>query len=178
MLSFKERLKELREDHNLNQRQFAEKLGMARSTISAYEKGSIEPSIKTLFRIADVFKLPLDYFYSTLEMPIAEYRGSIRAAVISKIPADTDIAAELERPDPDTPIEILYFRDLPSTLKADYEKYFIFEENDIHHIIKMQSDFSETDTILACINGCDAQLYSYDEICSAKNVKVIGIVLK
>lgn len=58
---FGERLKELREDFNLTQDQLAEKIGINRSTISAYENNAISPTLEILVKLADTFNVSIDY---------------------------------------------------------------------------------------------------------------------
>ena len=47
-MAFSDRLKESRTNSNLTQEQLAEKLGIAKSTLSGYESGNREPSIATV----------------------------------------------------------------------------------------------------------------------------------
>lgn len=51
----KQRIKKLRNDLNMTQQEFAERLGLKRQTIAAYEIGKIEPSDSTLLLICDRF---------------------------------------------------------------------------------------------------------------------------
>lgn len=60
-MEFKERLRELRKSRGLSQVALAEKLGMAKSTIGAYETGDITPSLPALNAIADYFNVDLNY---------------------------------------------------------------------------------------------------------------------
>ncbi len=53
----KERIKELRKKMNLTQQKFADRLGLKRQTIAAYEIGNIEPSDSTLLLICREFNV-------------------------------------------------------------------------------------------------------------------------
>lgn len=53
----KERIKKLRKELNLTQQGFADKLGLKRQTIAAYEIGKIEPSDSTLLLICEKFSV-------------------------------------------------------------------------------------------------------------------------
>ncbi|HHH54632.1 MAG TPA: helix-turn-helix domain-containing protein, partial [Bacteroidetes bacterium] len=53
-------LKYLRKKHHISQRDLAEAVELARSTIGDYERGRSEPDIKTLIRLTDYFKISLD----------------------------------------------------------------------------------------------------------------------
>lgn len=61
MASFKEMLKYLRNRDNLSQSELAEKLGVAKSTISMYEVGKREPDFETLEAIADLFNVDMNF---------------------------------------------------------------------------------------------------------------------
>ena len=60
-MEFKDRLKELRKKRGLSQVTLAERLGLSKSTIGAYETGDITPSVEALNAIADFFNVDLDY---------------------------------------------------------------------------------------------------------------------
>jgi len=56
------KLKNLRKSRKLTQAEFAEKIGVSRSTLSCYEIDQRTPSVKTLQHIAEMFGVGLDYF--------------------------------------------------------------------------------------------------------------------
>ena len=56
-----EKIKELREDHDLTQSQLAEVLGTTQRTISYYEKNQREIPINVLVKYAKYFNVSLDY---------------------------------------------------------------------------------------------------------------------
>lgn len=56
------RLKALRDEANMSQKELGEKLGLGRVTISNYESGTKEPDvIRMLTRASEVFDVPVDY---------------------------------------------------------------------------------------------------------------------
>jgi len=55
------RLRELMEEKNLNQVKLAEKVGIKQNTISAWLNGKKEPSISSLWLLADYFNVEIDY---------------------------------------------------------------------------------------------------------------------
>lgn len=55
------RLKELRKEKKLTQKQVAEYLGVATSTYAMYEQGNREPDFSTLNKIGDFFGASVDY---------------------------------------------------------------------------------------------------------------------
>ncbi len=56
-----ERIKDLMQEHNLNQIQLAEKSGVKQNTISAWLSKKKEPSIRSLWLLADFFDVEIDY---------------------------------------------------------------------------------------------------------------------
>ncbi|NGQ95054.1 helix-turn-helix transcriptional regulator [Brevibacillus sp. SYP-B805] len=61
MASFHERLKALRQKHNLKQKDVAKKLGITVSAYGYYEQGRREPSVETLNQLAALFDVSVDY---------------------------------------------------------------------------------------------------------------------
>lgn len=61
MVDFSITLKTLRTQNNYTQVQLAQKLGLTKSVISAYETGLRLPSYDVLINIAKIFKVSTDY---------------------------------------------------------------------------------------------------------------------
>lgn len=61
MVDFGITLKTLRTQNNYTQVQLAQKLGLTKSVISAYETGLRLPSYDVLINIAKIFKVSTDY---------------------------------------------------------------------------------------------------------------------
>ena len=60
MVLMGKRIKELRNKAKLTQPELAEKLGVTRSTVAAYENDSRQPSYEVLVKMAAVFKVSTD----------------------------------------------------------------------------------------------------------------------
>ena len=60
-MAFPKRLKMLIKERKLTQKQIADALGIPASTFSGYVQGYSEPSLDTLIRLADYFKVSADY---------------------------------------------------------------------------------------------------------------------
>lgn len=58
---FGKRLAELRKRNGISQDILAEELGVRRNTISMYEQGKREPSLKVLSKVSDYFGVTVDY---------------------------------------------------------------------------------------------------------------------
>jgi putative transcriptional regulator len=58
-------IRKLRFEHNeMTQQQLADQVGVTRQTIVAIEKGNYSPSLELAFRIARVFKRPLEEVFT------------------------------------------------------------------------------------------------------------------
>ena len=55
------RIKDLREDYDLKQKQLAAYLSVDQSTYSDYENGKINVPVDMLIKIADYYKVSIDY---------------------------------------------------------------------------------------------------------------------
>lgn len=58
---FANRIKYLRQSRELNQVQLADKLGVAKQSVSNWENDNIMPSVEMLEKIADFFEVSTDY---------------------------------------------------------------------------------------------------------------------
>mgnify|MGYP003939497845 CR=1 FL=1 len=54
-----QKIKRIRDNHNLSQDRFGKKIGLSGKTISAYETGRTNPPIKILQKIVAVYKTQL-----------------------------------------------------------------------------------------------------------------------
>lgn len=61
------RLKSLRKSYKLSQQELANRLNLNRVTYSQYETGRREPDLETLQKIADFYKVSLDYLTGLTE---------------------------------------------------------------------------------------------------------------
>jgi transcriptional regulator with XRE-family HTH domain len=58
---FQDRLKKLRKERNLSQDEVGKPLNISGRTVGNYESGEREPSLDTLIKIADFYKVNMDY---------------------------------------------------------------------------------------------------------------------
>ena len=68
----KERLKELRKERGLNQRELALYLKLSPSTIAMYETGQRIPDADTLEKLADYFNVSVDFILGRTDTPRPE----------------------------------------------------------------------------------------------------------
>ena len=61
MIGVGDRLKELRIEHGLTQKELADKIGQAQSAITYWEKNEQEPVISSFKKLCDFFDVSADY---------------------------------------------------------------------------------------------------------------------
>ena len=64
------RIRELRKARRITQLKMARDLDMSQNTISRYESGEREPGIAELIRIADYFRVSIDYLVGRTDDPV------------------------------------------------------------------------------------------------------------
>ena len=69
MPTFPERLKELRKERRLYQRELAELLGISVRGYQCYETGEHEPGVKKLIALADYYQVSIDYLVGRTDVP-------------------------------------------------------------------------------------------------------------
>ncbi len=60
-IKFSNNLKTLRVEGNISQKQLAQKIEVSQQCVSMWEKGTIEPTLSSLIKIADFFDVSLDF---------------------------------------------------------------------------------------------------------------------
>ena len=70
-MEFKHRLKELRKEYNMKQKELGAAIGMGATAIANYESGKNKPAICVLHAMADIFHVSMDYLigYSDIRYP-------------------------------------------------------------------------------------------------------------
>ena len=75
MVNFGERLRLLRKSRKWTQKDLADRLGITKSVISAYETSLRYPSYDILIRIASIFKVSTDYLLGVEKKPSVNTSG-------------------------------------------------------------------------------------------------------
>ena len=73
-------LKEIRIKHNMTQHDVAAHLGYTNSVYCRYERGTRQPSVECLIKMADLFGVTLDYLGGEF-LEIAEKTGASTATI-------------------------------------------------------------------------------------------------
>jgi methanogenic corrinoid protein MtbC1 len=76
MADFATRLRELRNNRGLRQKDLAQALGLAQTTIANYEQKSRFPDEQILDRIADYFEVTLDFLLGRAEVSLAPWQAA------------------------------------------------------------------------------------------------------
>lgn len=88
---FRIRLKELRENLGLSQYAFADRFGVAQSTVGNWESGIREPNFDTIQRLADFFGVSVDYLLGRSEKnPLNEQLKDVDFALYGEVKDLTD----------------------------------------------------------------------------------------
>jgi len=146
-----ERLKQLRKEYKLSQKQVAEILGISESGYGYYEQGRNEPSIEMLNKLADRYNVTIDYLLGRTDDPtlqssgVQEQRGEYKA--------DFDPISEINRLLKEYGIEQMGFFDIekwkdmtPEDIRS-LEDYFNYLHNKSKNKDVKQEDHEEVDDI-------------------------------
>ena len=66
-MKLKNRLRVLRAEKEISQKDLADELDLSRQTINSIERGKFNPSIMTALKIAEFFKVPVDEVFKLEE---------------------------------------------------------------------------------------------------------------
>lgn len=69
-MKLSERLKELRKSNNWTIEEFAEMIGVAKSTYHGYEKEHRQPSLDIINKIAEIYEVSTDYLFGRTDNPL------------------------------------------------------------------------------------------------------------
>lgn len=69
MSAIGERIKELRLEKKVTQKEIAEGIGVSSVSVQRFEYGSVRPSLDTLIALADFFDVSLDYLVGRSDNP-------------------------------------------------------------------------------------------------------------
>jgi transcriptional regulator with XRE-family HTH domain len=64
-----QRIRDLREDHDLTQDELVKLLGMHKTTYTNYEQGKREPPFSLMIRLAEFYNVSLDYLAGLTDTP-------------------------------------------------------------------------------------------------------------
>ncbi len=88
MVNLGSRLKTLRLQHNMTQKEVADRIGISPAMIGAYENSSRCPSYETLIKLARFFQVTTDYLLGVEQKNVIDLSGlsgAERAAIVQLI---------------------------------------------------------------------------------------------
>ncbi len=109
--SISEKIKELRTDLKMNQKNFSAAIGIRQSTLSSYENGVVTPSNDVLLTIAQKFHVSLDWLFGLSE-------NKVQISTLSDI---LWVLLQMNESN-----ELRYELDINNKLPGDIEKCVIF----------------------------------------------------
>lgn len=159
-MDFKTRLKQLRTEKRINQRELAKFLKVAPSTISMYESGHREPNFEILEVLADFFNVDMNYLLGktdkTTKLIIENESNGFKIPVLGNVAAGIPISAVED---------ILDYEEVPMSWQSQGEFFALrikgdsmqpkIDDGDVV-IVRQQSDANSGDTVIALVNGDDA----------------------
>ena len=87
-MEFKDRLKEIRLNKKLTQKEIAEKLGTSQPSYQNWEKGTRKPSRITLQKIATFFNVSTDYLLGKTDIPDPDSDIDLDSAIDNSVAYD------------------------------------------------------------------------------------------
>lgn len=148
---FKDVLKYLRERSELSQAELANKLGLAKSTVSMYEVGKRQPDFETLELIADFFNVDMNFLLCRRSNS-APVRIPVLGRVAAGIPIDAvEYIVDWEEIPADMALTGEYFC---LQIKGDSMEPKISDGDVV--IVRKQEDADTGDLVIALVNGSDA----------------------
>lgn len=161
-MNFRTRLKQLRNEKKINQRELANFLKVAPSTISMYESGQREPNFEVLESLADFFNVDLNYLLGKSDKTTKLMIEDSQPTQGLKIPVLGTVAAGI----PISAVEdILDYEEVPQSWENQGEFFALkikgdsmeprMESDDVV-IVKQQPDANSGDTVIVLVNGDDA----------------------
>ena len=67
---FSERLKRLRKEKKLTQKELAEQIGISQKSYSHWETGKNEPSLENLIKLVDLLEVSIDWLFGREQMKV------------------------------------------------------------------------------------------------------------
>lgn len=197
-MAFNDRIKEARLASGLTQEQVADKIGIAKSTLTGYEKGNREPSIPTVKKLMDILNVDANFLYqdemTELRQVDETYYSKIEQEVIKKYRCLdnrgrelVDIVLDKEyRYSTESPREFIMLEEAP--LRPRYPRLasagtgqYVFDDIP-PEMVRIDDDYEDSDFVIG-VNGdsMEPTYHDYDDLIVKKQPKVnigeIGIFM-
>lgn len=155
------RIRQLREDSHMAQKELAARLHIANSTMSQYESGERVPSDEMKLKIADLFGVSVDYL---LGRPRVVSNNAIRVPVLGSIPAGIPLEA-IE--------DIIDWEEVPHEMAAGGKTYFALQvKGDSMYPNYLPGDVVIVRRTECCDSGADCVVYVNGYDATLKQIKL------
>ena len=156
---FSKRIKELRTQAGLSQKELAKKLFIAQQSVGKWETGKNKPTPETVVKLAELFGVTTDYI-----MGHDGNSEAIRIPVLGTIPAGIPLEAVED---------ILDWEELPPSWGSGGREYFALRVRGD----SMYPEYLDGDTVIVrkqpvCDNGDDCVVYVNGDDATLKRVKL------
>ena len=169
MANFADRLKQLRKEKNLIQKELGALLDIKRSTIAAWESNNTMPEISAVQKLADFFGVSLDYLLARTEN---RNKSNIDNAYIPKNTVELPILGVVRAGEPIYAEQnILGYFSIDASLIPPGDCFYlrvIGDSMDLSHIvegqlilIKRQEEVENGEIALVLVNGEDATVKKF-----------------
>ena len=153
------RIKELRLQFGITQKELAKKLNIAQNTLSTWETGKFEPDISALNKLGEIFNVSTDYLLG---------RDVVSAPADDKNGVWIPVLGQVQAGLPTTAVEHIFDYEQISRDMSGTGEFFAlrvkgdsmepkFTEGDVV-IVRKQSTASDGDIVIALVNGDDATI--------------------
>ena len=169
-MNFRTRLKQLRNEKKINQRELANFLKVAPSTISMYESGQREPNFEVLESLADFFNVDLNYLLGKSDKTTKLMLENEQKPQGLQIPVLGTVAAGI----PISAVEdILDYEEVPQSWENQGEFFGLRIKGDSMQpeindgdtvIVRQQSTANNGDVVIALVNGDDATCKKFEKL--------------
>ena len=151
------RIKELRNSHNIKQVELCKRLGVTQGALSGWENEKYEPDISSLKKMSEIFGVSIDYLLGREASPLPAQKNKIIIPVLGYVAAGVPCDA-IE--------EIIDYEELdPKDFNPSYEYFGLkikgdsmspkIQDGDVV-IVRKQPDIEHGEVAIICINGDNA----------------------
>lgn len=145
-----------RKKAGLNQKEFAQKMGLANSSISQYESGDRVPSDEVKMKFCNFFKISMDDLMGFNSDPIASPQKGIKIPILGKVVAGipVDVIENIEGYEEITPAMAAKGEYFALRVKEDSMAPYMMDGDIV--IVRKQESINSGEIAIVLINGNEA----------------------
>lgn len=129
------RIKQIRKNQGMSQKDLANCIGVTPSHISQIESNLIYPSLPALYKIAENLSVEVGSFFQDKTLPVKTvfFRGNAVNISMPDMPKDTIYAQQLTPPDLDGKVELYLIQILPEKKLPSH--FFVYKGEELGHVL-------------------------------------------